>query len=260
MSKQLLLKQSALKKLSITLLSSLALMAGQAFAINVDEVIDASFENTGGIESWSKLKGLKMSIQGIQGPMKFPMEVVQLDDGRTYTQISVQGKTLKQNVYDGSTLWNTNFMTMKAEKQSAEAIANMKLTANDFPSDLLNYKKKGYQAELMGTEEMDGSEVYKIKLTKEPITVDGKKVDTVVYYYFDTESMVPLVMENEVKQGQGKGMVMLTKFSDYTEVNGFYFPFSMAQSQKGGQQLFSMEVDKIELNPTVEASAFAFPE
>jgi len=249
-----------LKKLSLTLIASLTLLSSQTFAISVDEVISGSFESTGGAEAWSKIKGLKLSAEGMQGPMKFPMEIVQLSDGRTYTEISVQGKTLRQQVFDGETVWNTNMMTMKAEKMSAEQIANMKLNANDFPSDLLNYKKKGYTAELVGTEEMDGSEVHKVRLTKEPMTVDGKKVDSVVYYYFDTESFVALAMDMEMKEGQGKGMVMQTKFSDYEEVNGLYFPYSMSQGVKGGQAFFNMQIKSVEIDPAVKDSEFAFPQ
>jgi len=248
-----------LKKISVTFLSSLILLSSQAFAVEVDEIIHNYFENTGGNAAWAKLKGIKMSLQGSQGPMKFPMEIVQLKDGRTYSQFSIQGKTLKQNVYDGTTVWGTNMMTMKAEKQSAETIANTKLNDNDFPSDLFDYKKKGYKAELLGTEQMDGSDVFKVRLTKEQMMVDGKKVDSVVYYYFDTESFVALVMENEVKQGQGKGMVMQTKFSDYEEIDGLYFPMSMSQSQKGGQQFFSMQIEKIVLNPKIPDTQFSFP-
>ena len=248
-----------LKKISLTLIASITLLSSQAFAVTVDEVITGSFENTGGVEAWSKLKGIKLSGEGMQGPMKFPLEVAQLSDGRTYTEVSIQGKTLRQQVFDGQTLWNTNMMTMKAEKMSAEQIENFKLNAGDFPSDLLNYKKKGYKAELLGTEEMDGSQVHKVMLTKKPMTIDGKKVDTVVYYYFDAESFVTLAMESEMKEGQGKGMVMQTKFSDYEEVNGIYFPYSLSQGVKGGQPFFTMQFKNIELNPTIKDSEFAFP-
>jgi len=230
-----------------------------ASAITVDEIIDGSFEATGGKEAWSKLKGIKFIAEGSQGPMKFPIEMVQLADGRTYMQFSIQGKQLRQNVFDGETVWSTNMMTMKAEKQSAETIENTKLDANDFPSSLFNYKAKGYTAELVGKEELDGSEVYKVRLTKEPISVDGKKVDSVEYHYFDVDSLVELATETEVHQGPGKGTIMMTKFSDYDEVNGLYFPFSLAQSAKGGQQFFTLQFKTIELNPKVDAAEFSLP-
>ena len=59
--------------------------------------------------------------------------------------------------------------------------------------------------------------------------------------------------------GPGKGMVSEIKFSDYQEVDGLYFPFSMTQGVKGGGGQ-PITMDKIELNPTVDSGAFKFPE
>jgi hypothetical protein len=65
-------------------------------------------------------------------------------------------------------------------------------------------------------------------------------------------------MENEIKSGPGKGMVLEISFSDYEEVEGLYFPFSLTQGVKGqpGQPITMSEII---LNPAVEASNFAIP-
>ena len=225
----------------------------------VDEILETYFENIGGKEKLAALKGMKMSASVNQGGMKIPIELYQMADGKQMTSITFQGKTIKQGVFDGETLWSTNFMTMKAEKSDAETTANMKLEMNDFPDSFLNYKEKGYTAELLGKETIDGTETFKIKLTKKPITVDGKKEENIEFYFFDTENFVPIAIHSEVKSGQAKGMISVVTMSDYDEVDGLYFPFSMSQGIKGqaGQPI---TIDKIELNPTVDAKEFAFPE
>ena len=136
----------------------------------------------------------------------------------------------------------------------------MKLEANDFPDPFIDYKKKGYALELLGNEIIEGTETFKIKLTKEPVNVDGKKEESISFYYFDTENFVPIVVQNEVKSGPGKGMVSEIKFSDYQEVDGIYFPFSMTQGVKGQPGGQPITISKIELNPEVDDSAFAFTE
>ena len=73
-----------------------------------------------------------MTAEVNQGGMKIPVEMYQMADGRQMTVISFQGKQIKQGVFDGETLWSTNFMTMKAEKSDAETTANMKLEMNTF--------------------------------------------------------------------------------------------------------------------------------
>lgn len=227
--------------------------------VTVDEIIDTYIEVTGGQEAWSALKGIKMTATVNQGGMEIPLEIVQLSDGRTYTKASVQGMTIMQNVYDGTVVWNTNYMNMKAEKADEETLYNVEMQAKDFPEALFNYKDKGYTAELMGMEEIEGTEAYKVKLTKKPMKIDGEMVDNVTFYYFDTENMVVIAAENEIKQGPQKGSIGLTTLSDYQEVDGLYFPFSMSQGLKGGPSQ-PMSFDSIVLNPEVEDSAFTFPE
>ena len=135
---------------------------------------------------------------------------------------------------DGTTIWTTNFMTMKAEKADAETTANAKLSSADFPDALLDYKSKGYSVEYIGKETKEGTECYKVKLTKKPISVDGIKVDDVTYYFFDSENNLAIATETEIKEGPMKGEKSLSTMSDYQEVDGLYFPFAMNQ---GGQDL-----------------------
>lgn len=228
-------------------------------AQDVDEIIDAYFENTGGYEAWGEIKGVKMMAKMQQGGLEFPLEIVQLADGRQYTQFEVQGNTFMQGVFDGETVWNMNFQSLKAEDADAETIANTKLDANDFPDSFYNYKEKGYTAELLGEEEFDGTATFKIKLTKEKKMVDGVEVDDISYYYFDVDAMIPIGVETELKQGPAKGSVAISKMSDYQEVDGFYFPFSIIQGIKDGPEQ-PIQFDSIELNPEVEDSKFVKPE
>ena len=205
------------------------------------------------------ITGMRMTAKINQGGMEIPLEIVQLKDGRQMTLISFQGQTLKSNVYDGEVLWGTNMMTQKAEKADAESTEIMKKEAKDFPDAFLDYKDKGYAVEYMGKEDFNGTETFKIKLTKDPVVIDGKEEEDVTYYFFETENYVPIAAQTEIKQGQAKGMISEVTFSDYQEVDGIYMAFTLTQGVKGnaGQPI---TMDTIELNPEVEDSEFAFPE
>jgi len=229
-----------------------------AQAQTADEIIDTYFENIGGKEKIKALKGMKMSAEINQGII-IPLEIYKMKNGNEMVSISIQGMTLKQGVFDGETLWGTNQMTMKAEKMTAEETANHKLQAKDFPSPFLNYKDKGYTIELIGKETIDGAEAFKIKLTQTPMTIEGKKVDNISYYFFDTENFVPIAVQKEIMQGPGKGMVSEITFSDYQEVEGIYFAHAMTQGVKGKGGA-AVTIKKIEVNPEVDASMFKFPE
>jgi hypothetical protein len=247
-----------MKKYSILL--AIVLMSGWATlqAQTADEILNNYFENTGGVDAWRAVEGMRMKAKVNQGGMEIPLEIVRMKDGRQMTSITFQGLELKQGVFDGEVLWGTNMMTQKAEKSDAEATEMMKKEMNDFPDPFLDYQDKGYTVELMGKEDFNGTETFKIKLVKEPITVDGEEVQDVSYYFFETENFVPIAIHSEIKQGQAKGMMSEITFSDYQEVEGLYMPFTMSQGVKGqGGQPVTM--DSIELNPEVSDSDFAFP-
>jgi len=228
------------------------------FAQTKEEIIANYIENTGGAEAWNNLQGIKMTAKVSQGGMDIPIEMYTLKDGRQMTVITFQGKEIKQQVYDGKQLWSHNFMTMEAEESDAESAANFKLELNDFPNPFLDYEKKGYTVELMGNEIIEGAETFKIKLVQEPVTVEGKKEESISFYFFDTENFVPIAMQSEIKAGPAKGMIAETTFSDYQEVEGLYFPFSMSQGVKG-EPGDPISMTAIVLNPKVDDAAFAFP-
>lgn len=246
-------------KLYKTLIIALLLVAVTPLsAQTADEIIANYFENTGGAENWEKLQGQKfIGVIKMQG-MELPMTKIDLANGKTLSSGDFQGMTFYQEVFDGENLWGTNQMTMEAEKSDSEATENFKKNINDFPNPFLNYKDKGYTVELIGTEVVEGVETFKLKLVKEPIMADGKQIDDVSYYYFEKENFVPIVMEQEMNSGQMKGMNIVVKMSDYQEVDGLFFPFSMTQGVEGlGES--EIVVKEIILNPEVDEAMFAFP-
>ena len=247
-----------MKKL-FTLLFISILAISNINAQSLDEIIDNYFENTGGKDQWEKLEGLKLSAKINQMGMEIPLDIVQLKSGKQLTEINFQGQSIKQGVFDGNVLWSTNMMTQKPEKSDQETTDNVKREMGDFPDPFLNYKDKGYVAELIGKEEIDGAECFKIKLTKKPLVIDGNEVENVSFYFFDTENFVPIVVHSEIKSGPMKGQVSEIKMSDYQEVEGLYFPFSMVQGLKG-QEGQTITFDQISINPEIEDSEFDFPE
>jgi hypothetical protein len=228
-----------------------------AQAQTADEIVDKYLQNIGGKDKLRTLKSVKSTGKGKQGAMEFPIAILQAEGGKQKFMFTFQGKEMTQNAFDGKEGWSTNFMTQKAEKMEAEEAENMKREA-DFPETFLDYAKKGISIALEGKEKVEGTECFKIKVTKKPVLADGKEVENVSYYFFDAENYVPLVMRNTVKKGQMKGANVEMVFSDYQEVNGLFFPFNITQ-KFNGQVGFTMVMEKIELNVPVSDKDFAFP-
>ncbi len=226
-----------------------------ANAQTADEIIANYLENTGGAETWSSLEGIKyVGTANAQG-MTIPIEYFQTKDGKQLLKINLQGQEMTQFSYDGEKMWTTNFMTMLPEEADPDMTHNMKNQAMDFPDPFVNYKKKGYTVELLGEETMEGTETFKLKLTRLPLLVDGVEEPNVTFYYFEKENFVPIATEAEVKQGPMKGQMVKDTFSDYQEVEGLYFPFAITMG--GGQPVTMTE---IVINPEIDDTMFAMPE
>ncbi|MCH2032380.1 MAG: outer membrane lipoprotein-sorting protein [Tenacibaculum sp.] len=224
-----------------------------AYAQTADEIINNYIENIGGKEKLEQLKGVQMIGNMKMQGMEIPFEMLSTKDGKQLVSIELQGNKMVWSAFDGETSWQRNQMTMDAEKSDSEATQNLKNELEQFPDPFLNYKEKGYTVELIGKETIDGTETFKIKLTKKPVLINGELTPNITNYYFDTENFVPIVTESQVNQGPMKGQTVKSTLSDYQEVGGIYFPFSI------GSQFQTMEFKEIKLNPEVDAASFALP-
>lgn len=233
-------------------------MSVLSFGQTADEIINQYFETVGGLEKLNSINSMEMKAKVDFGGMSIPLQIVSMRDGRQFTKFSFQGKEMTQGAYDGTTAWGTNFMTMKAEKEDAESTENLKRSVGDFVSPLLNYNDKGYSVELLPNETIEGVDCFKLKLTKKSLLVDGEEVPNVEFYYIDKDNYVPIVVEQEINQGEMKGQISQTVFSDYQEVDGTYFAYSITQRIKDGMGQ-TIVIDSIELNKNYEDSMFAFP-
>ncbi|MCF6347823.1 MAG: outer membrane lipoprotein-sorting protein [Flavobacteriaceae bacterium] len=222
-------------------------------AQTADEILTTYFENIGGLENLKKVEGVKM-IGNIQAQgMKIPIETVSMKDGRMYFQMDLQGKTIKQVFSNGEKVWIYNMMDQSTQEMPVDETKMMIDELKDFPNSFINYKEKGYTVELMGKETQDGTECYKIKLTKKPRIIEEKEIPNVTFYYFDTEAFVPILTEAEVPSGPAKGQTMKIPLSDYQEVDGIYFPFTTKI------QGMPITYTKIEINPQISDADFAKP-
>ena len=106
--------------------------------------------------------------------------------------ISVQGMQIVQ-AYDGETAWGINPFQSGPDPQKLPAEMAEDMEGQDFPNIYMSYKENGHTLELEGTEEVEGTECYKIKATRK----NGK----VEYHFFDTEYYIPVMVRTTVSSG-----------------------------------------------------------
>lgn len=244
------------KLIGLLPIALLLLTATMLQAQTAEEIVAKYLTQTGG-ENWAKLKTVKMSAKVKMQGQELPVTMLQKAPNAQKVMFVFQGKEITQMAFDGKEGWSTNFMTMKAEKMEAEESENM-ANEKDVPDTFYDYANKGYKIALEGEETIEGTACHKIKVTKKPVKVDGKEEENVTFYFFDKENNVPIMSRSTIKRGQGKGATVETYLSDYQEVSGVYFPFTITVKYNG-QEGQSIVLEKVETNVEITDKDFAFP-
>jgi hypothetical protein len=241
----------------LLLISVFTLQSIFSFSQNVHEIIASYFETIGG-KNWETVNGVCMTANVDQGGMTIPVEVVSMRDGRSFTKLTFMGSTMTVSAFDGHISWETDFESMEPKQLPAEDIENARQSSYEFPNSLLAYKKLGYTPIFIGFENVNNIDCYKIKLEKKTFIVDGKELPNIEFYYIDKVLNLPILIENEVLFGENKGKISQTRFSNYREVDGVYFPFSISQGFKY-EEFENINFNKIETNPNVNNRMFTIP-
>jgi outer membrane lipoprotein-sorting protein len=224
------------------------LSAGADEPKTADEVIAKHIEAIGGQEKLDSVKTMRITGKAIgMGGMEIPVTAEFKRPKKVRFEFTMQGMTGTQ-AFDGETGWSVLPFTGKTdpEKMSPDMVEMIKDRA-DFYSPLVDYKKKGHTLELVGKDDIEGSETYKLKLTK--------KNGDVEYHFLDTEYFI-LIQTKGKREFQGTETEFTTSYGDYKEVNGILLAHAIQQGGMGGNVTF----EKIEVNIDIPDERFTMPE
>ena len=235
----------------------LALVAVPAAAVadeplGADEVIAKYIEAIGGRKVLGSIKSMRTTGKVVMagGMMEAPMTVEYKRPNKARIEFTFQGMTAVQ-AFDGTTGWFIMPFAGKLdpEKMSSDQVKIIKEEA-DIDGPLVDYKKKGHQVELIGKDEEDGSEVYKLKVTRKNGDTD--------YFFLDAEYFLPIKRTGK-REMQGNDVEFAVSFGDYKEVGGLMLAYSIEQTI-GAMSGNTMTLDKVEMNVELSDDRFAMPE
>lgn len=217
--------------------------------MTADELIKNTIETMGGAEAMAELENMRMTAIISMGPMELPGTMYSARPNLQHMKLNIQGKELVQ-AYDGETAWMINPFEGGDSAQKMPEEEAKQLTESTFEAGYINYEKKGNKVALEGKETIEGTEVYKLKLTKANGSVE--------YHYFDTEIFIPIMQSSEVQAGPQKGQFSQNFFSDFQEVNGVMMPFFM-ESKLKGESFQKITIETIEANVEIADGLFTMP-
>lgn len=243
---------------SITILCVAALAAtafsAQAQDLTADEVIQKHIQAKGGQEALDAVETVRMSgtmtMSSPQGQMEAPFTIRYKRPDKVRMEFTIQGNTAIQ-AYNGDSGWMLMPMMGQTEPQKAgpQQVEQLKNMA-DFDGELVGYAERGFTAEYLGTEEIEGTEAHKIKLTKE----DGD----VLYKYLDTSHYL-VFKEIRKTQIQGQERKIVGSVGDYKQVGDLVLPHSIETSVESSQGSQSVAIESVQLNPEIDEGIFTMP-
>jgi len=228
-------------KLLLTFLI-IGMLAVTSKAQNVDEILKKHADAIGGLENWSKIKTMKMDmVMKMQG-MEIPIIVTQVDCKSMRTDITVMGMT-GYSIMTNTNGWN--FMPFNGQTKPEPMTEDILKSSQDelcFLDKFLRYKATGDKLEYLGTDDVDGTECLKLKLTD-----SGGKENT---YFLDAETY--FLLKKTVKvMVNGQVVENSATMGNYQKLDEGIVVAMTTHSPQG-----DIEIKKVTINPIVDENIF----
>ncbi|OAD46776.1 M16 family metallopeptidase [Polaribacter atrinae] len=201
--------------------------------VTASTVVDAYINAIGGEDKLTAVKSISItSAAKVQG-MDISLVRKAATPNKSVVTVSGMGQVLQKIVFDGE----TGYQEAQGRKKEMTAEEITKAKAKNAITEELAYK----DGELLRIEPLEGTKAYVIKY-------DDKEI------FFDVKSGLKLQEVQVVKTPDGKEVRVPSTFSNYKEVKGVKFPFSMGQ--KMGPMDIKFEVTEIKINEGVTDEDF----
>jgi outer membrane lipoprotein-sorting protein len=228
-----------------------AAIALPAAAQTVDEIIAKNVEARGGEAKLRAVKAVRLTGKVEVGPgMVAPTTMVIKRPGMVRMEFTVQGMTAIQ-AYDGKTGWGVMPFQGKKdpEPMAADDVKQLEDQA-DLDGPLMDYKAKGNTVEYLGKDKVEGSDAYKLKVTKKNGIIETSYIDA------DSGLEVKTVTKTKIR---GNDTEVETTYSDFRSVEGLTLAFSIDQGIVGSPQKQKLTIEKVEINPATSDEQFHMP-
>jgi len=231
----------------------MVLAAPTVLAYTADELAAKNVAAKGGLDKLNAIQSLRLSgkllVNG--GALELGYVTLIKRPGSIRYEALLQGLTQIQ-AYDGTQAWQINPFQGRndPEKLSVDEAKGLGEDAVDFAGPLVDYKAKGYTLDYLGTEDVDGTEAHKLRVTRS----NGD----LTYVYLDPEYFLEIrTVNRRIEHGVPNETV--TDYGDYEKVDGVYFPFEQDTGPKGSSDRQRVRFEKAEANVPAADTQFQFP-
>jgi hypothetical protein len=238
-------------------LAALALLAAPLLAQTppapptAEDIVAKYIKTVGGMEKIDAVKTLKRTGK-FRGGGGFEAKLLEENKRPDLVrqEFTFQGMT-GVTAWDGKSGWKIEPWQGKKDPEPLGE-EEMKGIVEDsvFDGQLVHYKEKGSKIEFAGSEPVEGTDAWKLKVTL--------KNGDVQYYFMDADDFVPIKIEFK-RMVRGAERETEVSLGDYKSVAGWYLPHSIEQGRKGSSNRSTVVYDKIEANVPMDNGIFKTP-
>ena len=190
----------------------------------------------GGRKNLSKIKDITKKYSTLMQGMLIEMTEYQKAPNKLFIEIGAGGMILSKQIFDGTRAVSISPMAGQTDELEGDNLESMKLQS--VLNLELDYAKYGVKLQLLGIEDINGSEAYKVEVI--PAT-GAKSVD-----YYDVKS--GLKVRSISEEGQ-------SNYSDYKLINKIKYPGKISQDMQG--QSIKFELKSVEVNKKLDDKLFS---
>lgn len=190
-------------------------------------------------------------VEGLGGtPIELPYKLIVSRPNKQRLEIRFKDETLVQ-VFDGVHGWKLQpYLRRGGALPFNKEEMRQARQFQDIDGPLVDYRAKGTQVALDGTDLVDGRPAYRLKLTL--------KSGDVRHLWIDAQSFLDAQIDG-VRKFNGHEVPIYTRMRDYRRVDGVEVPYLMDTRTAGLDNHEKIVVDRVDVNPPVSADLFAKP-
>ena len=234
------------KLLSLTFTILIAALFTVVQGQDLSEILDQHFSVVGQ-EKLAEVKTVTVYGKIMQMGMEIPFVQRIKKPNKFRVEATMQGQKMIQ-AFNGDDGWYiAPWIDPDPQDLTGPQLKQAKEQTN-LEGELYNWEEKGHQAEYMGTEDVEGTETHKIKLTKK----EGDEI----FYYIDSESYV-IIKETRKITAQGNEIEIESFPGNYEVFDGIVFPMSVKANTMG--QETEVLFDSVKFDLELDDSIFTRP-
>lgn len=215
---------------------------GFTYAQTADEIVNKHIEAIGGADAWKKVNSMvttgTLTVQGAE----IAISLTVLNGKGSRQDITAMGMNGYQIV---TPTQGWNFMPFQGQKAPEPITADDLKEAQDeldVQGSLVDYKAKGHTIELLGTDDIEGVNVFKLKETLKSGKTQTIFIDPKTYYIIRVISK---------QKANGNEVDVTTNLNNYQKLpEGIMVPLSI------GLPFGEMIISKVEINKPIDENIF----